>query len=59
MLFAHHNPSRAMSHESPDPPKRNWPLIGAGIIIGLLVAATAAGLIAMFVGNFNLLDWLE
>ncbi len=48
-----------MSHESPDPPKRNWPLIWAGIIGGLLVAATAAGLIAMFVGNFNLLDWLE
>jgi hypothetical protein len=48
-----------MSLESPDPPKRNWPLIGAGIIIGLLVAATAAGLIALYVGNFNLLDWLE
>jgi high-affinity Fe2+/Pb2+ permease len=59
MLFAHHNPSRAMSHESPDTPKRNWPLIWAGIMVGLLVAATAAGLIAMYVGNFNLLDWME
>ena len=48
-----------MSHESPDSPKRNWPLIWAGIWVGLLVAATAAGLIAMYVDNFNLLDWME
>jgi hypothetical protein len=59
MLLADHKPSRAMSHESPDTPKRNWPLLWAGIIVGLLVAATAAGLIAMYVGNFNLLDWME
>jgi hypothetical protein len=59
MLFAHHNPSRAMSREFPDTPKRNWPLIWAGIMVGLLMAATAAGLIAMYVGNFNLLDWME
>jgi LPS O-antigen subunit length determinant protein (WzzB/FepE family) len=48
-----------MSQESPDIPKRNWLLILAGIIGGLLVAATAAGLIAMYVGNFNPLDWME
>jgi high-affinity Fe2+/Pb2+ permease len=48
-----------MSHESPDTPKRNWPLIWAGIMVGLLVAVTAAGLIALYVGNFNLLDWME
>jgi hypothetical protein len=48
-----------MSHESPDASKRNWPLIWAGIIGGLLVAAMAAGLVAMYVGNFNLLEWME
>jgi hypothetical protein len=48
-----------MNHESPGVPKRNWPLIWAGIFVGLLVAATAAGLIAMYIGNFNLLDWME
>jgi hypothetical protein len=48
-----------MSNESPDTPKRNWLLIWAGLIAGLLVAVTVAGLIAMYVGNFNLLDWME
>lgn len=48
-----------MSHETPGTPKRNWSLIWAGIIGGLLIAATAAGLIAMYVANFNLLDWME
>jgi hypothetical protein len=48
-----------MSDKSPDNPKRNWPLIWAGIIGGLLIVATAAGLIAMYVVNFNLLDWME
>ena len=48
-----------MSREFPDTPNRTWPLIWAGIMVGLLMAATAAGLIAMYVGNFNLLDWME
>jgi hypothetical protein len=48
-----------MSPESPDIPKKNWLLICSGIFVGLLAAATAAGLIAMYVGNFNLLDWME
>jgi hypothetical protein len=48
-----------MGNQSSDNPKRPWPLIWAGVIIGLLVAVTVAGLAAMYIANFNLLEWLE
>ena len=48
-----------MSHQSPAIPNETWSLIWAGIIVGLLLAVTAAGLVAMYVANFNLLDWME
>jgi hypothetical protein len=51
--------SQVMSNEPRDMPKRNWPLIWIGIIAALLMIGTAAGLIAMYIANFNLLDWLE
>ena len=48
-----------MSNESTDHPKRPWPLIWAGVIVGLLLAATAVACVAMYIANFNPLDWLE
>jgi hypothetical protein len=51
--------SQVMSDESHDLPKRNWPLICTCIIAALLAIGTAAGVIALYIANFNLLDWLE
>lgn len=48
-----------MSNDPRDMPKRNWPLIWTGVIAALLMIGTAAGLVAMYIANFNLLDWLE
>jgi len=48
-----------MSNEPSDHPKRPWPLIWAGVIVGLLLAATAAACVAMYITNFNLLGWME
>ena len=48
-----------MSNEPRAIPKRNWMLIWTGIVVALLLMGTAAGLVAMYVANFNLLDWLE
>lgn len=42
-----------------DNPKPNWPLILGGLAAGVLVLAVVGGLVAMYVANFNLLDWLE
>jgi hypothetical protein len=48
-----------MSTETSDHPKRPWPLIWAGIVLGLLAAATVAACVAMYIANFNLLSWME
>ncbi|MFA5058864.1 MAG: hypothetical protein WC485_12175 [Opitutaceae bacterium] len=48
-----------MTNESSQIPRRNWPLIWGGVAAGLLAAAVVAGLIALYVCNFNLLDWIE
>ena len=48
-----------MANQSLEIPRRNWPLIWAGVVVGLVVAATLIGSIALFVTNFNLLDWIE
>jgi hypothetical protein len=56
---AHFNPHFVMSNQSPDHSKRNWPLIWTGVIVGLLVTASVVGLVAMYVANFNLLEWME
>jgi hypothetical protein len=48
-----------MSNESPDTPRRNRPLIWGGIILGFLLLSTVIGLVAMYVADFNLLDWME
>lgn len=48
-----------MSNQSPENPKRPWPLIWAGVTVGLLLTVIAAGLVAMYIANFNLLGWLE
>jgi hypothetical protein len=48
-----------MNNESPDSPKRNWPLICGGAAVSMLVAGLVAGLIALYIANFNVLEWLE
>lgn len=48
-----------MSNGPRNMPKRNWLLIWTGIIAALLIIGAAAGLVAMYIANFNLLDWLE
>jgi hypothetical protein len=57
--LAHFNPHFVMSNQSPDHSKRNWPLIWTGVIAGLLVIVSVVGLVALYVTNFNLLEWLE
>jgi len=49
----------AMSNEVRDAPKRNWPLICAGIAAALVLAGIVVGLVAMYIANFNLLEWTE
>ncbi|HZL46098.1 MAG TPA: hypothetical protein VFC28_07710 [Opitutaceae bacterium] len=48
-----------MNDENSHLPKYNWPLICGGIAVAILVAGLALGLIAMYVANFNLLEWME
>ncbi|HUL52812.1 MAG TPA: hypothetical protein VLT83_05315 [Opitutaceae bacterium] len=48
-----------MSNDSPDQPKRNWPLILTGVAAALLLAGIVLGLVAMYVADFNLLEWTE
>ena len=48
-----------MTGESPRTPKRNWPLIWTTVIIALLAGTVVIGSIAMYVANFNLLEWME
>jgi hypothetical protein len=48
-----------MSNQPPDPPQRNWPLIWTGVIVGLLVTVSVLGVVALYVTNFNLLEWME
>jgi hypothetical protein len=47
------------NNETQDSIKPNWPLIFGGAAAAILVAGLAAGVIALYVANFNLLDWLE
>ena len=48
-----------MSSELQDTPKRNWPLILSGAAVALLLVGAVIGCVALYVTNFNLLDWLE
>jgi hypothetical protein len=48
-----------MNDPSTDSRKPNWPLICGGAIAGMLGAALIAGLIALYVADFNVLEWLE
>jgi hypothetical protein len=48
-----------MSDESPNPKKRNWPLIWISAVVALLVGTAVIGLVAMYIAHFNLLEWLE
>ncbi len=48
-----------MTDQSPDTPKRNWALIWTLVAVATLAAATAIGAIAMYIANFNLLEWME
>ena len=46
-------------NESSEPAKFNWPIICAAVVAGVLVAGLAVAVIAMYVANFNLLEWIE
>ena len=48
-----------MNSQPPDLPKRNWPLIWTGVIVGLVVTVAVVGLVALYIANFNLLEWME
>jgi len=48
-----------LSDQTADSPKTNWPLICGGIAAVVLGAGLVAAVIAMYVANFNLLEWLE
>ncbi len=48
-----------MTDPSPDTPKRNWPLIWTLVAAGVLTSAIVISAIAMYVANFNLLEWME
>lgn len=48
-----------MNSQSPDHPQRNWPLIWTGVIVGLIVTVSVIGLLALYIANFNLFEWLE
>ena len=48
-----------MTDQSSGIPKRNWPLIGVLVAVAAMVGAVVVALIAMYVANFNLLEWVE
>ena len=47
------------TNESPESAKHNRPLICFGIVAGILVAVSAVAVVALYVANFNLLEWME
>lgn len=47
------------SEESPESPKPRWPLICGGIAAALLGAGLVAAVVALYIANFNLLEWIE
>ena len=53
------NHQTAADSAPPDHPKRNWPLIWVSVILGASAAACVLGLVALWVTNFNLLEWME
>ena len=57
--FVHQIPSAVTDPASSQSPKRNWPLIGVSVILGLSVLGVVLGAIALWVTNFNLLEWME
>ncbi len=48
-----------MNTDTNDSPKRNWPLILTISAVGFAVAARVSTSIALYVANFNLLEWIE
>jgi len=48
-----------MTDQSPDTPKRNWPPIWALAAAAVLAGAIVIGAIALYVADFNLLEWME
>ena len=49
----------AMNNEGADSPRPNWPLICVGAAVSILVAGLMVGLVALYVTNFNVLEWIE
>ena len=49
----------AKSTESSNQPKRNWPLIWAAVAVACISAVCVLGAVALYVTNFNLLEWME
>jgi hypothetical protein len=47
------------SSETPESSKPNRILVSAGIAAGVLAAGLAVALIALYIANFNLLEWIE
>ncbi len=48
-----------LGNENSESVKHNWPLIGVGIAAGVLIASLAVAAIALYIANFNLLEWIE
>jgi hypothetical protein len=55
----HQESSAAINPEPSPQTKRNWPLILTAAAVGLVAAAFVLGCVALWVTNFNLLDWME
>ncbi len=56
---ATNSPSTHMTGDPSETPKRNWPLIWTIVIAGALTTTVVVGSIALYVANFNLLEWME
>ncbi len=48
-----------MNSEPKESTKRNWPLIWTASAVGIILAGLVITSIALYVANFNLLEWIE
>ncbi len=48
-----------MTAELTAAPRRNWPLIWTIVVATLLAGMVVIGSVALYVANFNLLEWIE
>ncbi len=58
-MWSRYHTMTTIPNESSEPAKFNWPMICAAVVAGVLVAGLAVAVIAMYVANFNLLEWIE